>query len=497
MPTAPPLDNFDTFATNSKKAAHKQNLKNPKSYEPTRHPTNPTTIRPPAIRVTEAPLPTKISLKEYLKSKGKFSLQPQGNNNVADKKRPKTKYDTDTIIYPTTTYRPQTFEPTSQVAQNFAAALQKGQRKSKAKSNAIQTTRTTQKTTRRPFGVKDSKSKRIKKKRKGKKKVRKVKRKRVFFDKLRKSNKKHQQKLRALAQKEAAEQVAAKEKKNLSFESSASRPQFNFAQRPPEPNRNSDIFLDDSALLAKEDRKRKAQALHHPLLFNAVKPTSNYNAPGHYAGYAGFSHHPTTPAPPPAPKIKALASPYEYKAPTPFVHPVTPEPTYGAPLAPVTPSPVTPKPAYGPPPVPVTPKPAYGPPPVPVTPKPAYGPPEPLPILTPEPAYGPPPTPKPVYHHPIPHQPPVTPQPAYGSPKPYHQVTPKPAYKPPKVVTPKYKPLLSPTYDPLPLPHKVKPLLTNHIEPTPYHEPDPYTTGEAYHSDDYYDEYIAVRQIID
>ena len=129
MPTAPPLDNFDTFATNSKKAAHKQNLKNPKSYEPTRHPTNPTTIRPPAIRVTEAPLPTKISLKEYLKSKGKFSLQPQGNNNVADKKRPKTKYDTDTIIYPTTTYRPQTFEPTSQVAQNFAAALQKGQRK--------------------------------------------------------------------------------------------------------------------------------------------------------------------------------------------------------------------------------------------------------------------------------------------------------------------------------------------------------------------------------
>ena len=57
LPTAPPLDDFEPYSEKKGKAG----LRDPKSYEPTRS----TTLRPPAIRVTEAPLPTKISLKAF------------------------------------------------------------------------------------------------------------------------------------------------------------------------------------------------------------------------------------------------------------------------------------------------------------------------------------------------------------------------------------------------------------------------------------------------
>jgi len=343
---APPLDDYDLGAYDD--------LRDPLSYSPTPS----TTARPPAIRVTEpTPLTTKISLKDYLKANGKFSLQKptkaastkarkKGQQKQPSQRKPKTKYDTDQVIYPTTTYRPQTFEPTSSIAQNFALAFN-----SKLRSKAKKA-KTTPLTTERPYGTKKS----SKKGRNGRlRKLKKVRRKKVFFDNLRKSNKKRQEQLRAAkkaadkARKVAAEKAkkesrskkdfsdfkytpSSKSFRDAAFQTSAKVTKVNKVSSKVSKN-NDDLFFDVGGLEAKEERKRNP--LHQPVLaVNVVKPTSSYRAPAdYYAGPSDDFHAqhfgyvapgPASPVPPVAygaeevldhRQVKTLSSPYEYEPP--------------------------------------------------------------------------------------------------------------------------------------------------------------------------------------
>ena len=59
---------------------------------------------------------SKVSLKEFLENKKKEDFLLEEEERIlsqvkqhSKKTSPKTKYETDTVIYPTTTYRPQTF----------------------------------------------------------------------------------------------------------------------------------------------------------------------------------------------------------------------------------------------------------------------------------------------------------------------------------------------------------------------------------------------------
>ena len=337
---APPLDDYSIDYEDD-------NLRDPKSYVPVAS----TTSRPPAIRVTEAPLPTKISLKDYLKSQGKFDLQ-SNKEDRRKKAKPKTKYDTDTVIYPTTTYRPQTFAPTSPLAKEYALAF---------KSKLTNTEKTTPKTTQRPYGTKKSK--------KGKngrvRRLKKVRRKKVFFDNARNSNKKRQEQLKANKKKEAKKVYPYEPLSSKTTARTTKKPRFNFREskggfqrQESKPKKTyKDLFYEEELLEKKEERKRNP--LHQPLLVvNAVKPTSSYLAPADY--YAPESNYnkpyryvPPSPSPPPAygaedilghHEVKTLGSPYEYKpkfakAPRHKAAFVTPKPVTVTPKIPL----VTPK----------------------------------------------------------------------------------------------------------------------------------------------------------
>jgi hypothetical protein len=73
---------------------------------------------------SEQTLLPKVSLKDFLENKKKQKLLLEKEEEILEqvkkhsKATPKTKYETDTVIYPTTTYRPQTFH-TSDIAKQL------------------------------------------------------------------------------------------------------------------------------------------------------------------------------------------------------------------------------------------------------------------------------------------------------------------------------------------------------------------------------------------
>ena len=134
---APPLDSLDPYYDDELLS---DNLE--AKY------TTPRTTGRPKIRVTEAPLPKKIrvteaalpslvteaplpkvTLQEYLERRKKKQKEQERNPRKGKSTVPKTKYSTDQIIYPTTTYRPKTFEPTSAIAKEFDFAINRSKQK--------------------------------------------------------------------------------------------------------------------------------------------------------------------------------------------------------------------------------------------------------------------------------------------------------------------------------------------------------------------------------
>merc|ERR1711974_122113 len=71
---------------------------------------------------------SKVSLKDYLENKKKEQSLLEQEKEILEqvkkhkKTSPKTKYETDTVIYPTTTYRPQTFH-NSDIAKELGLGL--------------------------------------------------------------------------------------------------------------------------------------------------------------------------------------------------------------------------------------------------------------------------------------------------------------------------------------------------------------------------------------
>ena len=99
---------------------------------------------------SEQKLLPKVSLKEFLENKKKQKLLLEKEEEILEQVKkqnrgsPKTKYETDTVIYPTTTYRPQTFH-SSDIAKQlginpyFDSSSNKGkkQQHKKQKNNNI------------------------------------------------------------------------------------------------------------------------------------------------------------------------------------------------------------------------------------------------------------------------------------------------------------------------------------------------------------------------
>merc|ERR1711981_1476811 len=74
---------------------------------------------------------SKVSLKDFLENKKKQESLLEEEKEILEqvkkhkKASPKTKYETDTVIYPTTTYRPQTFH-SSDIAKQLCIAPYSG-----------------------------------------------------------------------------------------------------------------------------------------------------------------------------------------------------------------------------------------------------------------------------------------------------------------------------------------------------------------------------------
>ena len=98
---------------------------------------------------------SKVSLKDFLENKKKKKQLRDEEREILEqvksqhkKTSPKTKYETDTVIYPTTTYRPQTFH-SSDIAKQLGIApysgkqqngnLREGKKKNNKSNNSVRT----------------------------------------------------------------------------------------------------------------------------------------------------------------------------------------------------------------------------------------------------------------------------------------------------------------------------------------------------------------------
>ena len=132
-PTLPVITNSQKFQENEL-----DNFVPTVSLLPTVHKDN--AVRNPNHRIPKSHKQglSKVSLKDFLENKKKQKLLLEEEENVLEqvkqqkKSQPKTKYKTDNVIYPTTTYRPQTFH-SSDIAKELGIGSYSDQKQSRKK----------------------------------------------------------------------------------------------------------------------------------------------------------------------------------------------------------------------------------------------------------------------------------------------------------------------------------------------------------------------------